>query len=97
MAYDPSSNSIVLFGGSYLGHTIYSDTWVLDLNSGTWSEVSGAESEAHVEGSGGIPGFPLPASLCGLLVALAILCKPLKLTKGLKVAVRLQRRVSLVP
>ena len=82
MAYDPSSNSVVMFGGSYLGHATYSDTWVLDLEGGAWSEAIGVESEAPVEDSGGIPGFPLLASLCGLLVALAMLCKPLKLAKG---------------
>ena len=66
MAYDASSDNIVLFGGSHFGHTDYGDTWILEMESGTWSLASGADNQS--EGSStGIPGFTPLGILLGIV------------------------------
>ncbi|MFW9839664.1 MAG: kelch repeat-containing protein [Candidatus Thorarchaeota archaeon] len=39
LTYDSESDKIILFGGS-AGGTAYSDTWVFDYNTVTWTEMS---------------------------------------------------------
>ncbi len=67
MAYDASRDIIVLFGGSHFGHTNYGDTWILDMESGTWSLAEGVEDQSEVP-SNGVPGFPSPAILLGVVI-----------------------------
>jgi WD40 repeat protein/DNA-binding SARP family transcriptional activator len=49
-AYDSESNVVVLFGGAHWGrtdegkHVGFADTWIFDVESSTWSEVSPALS-----------------------------------------------------
>jgi len=66
MAYSSSSNSVVLFGGSHLNQETYDDTWILDVEAGTWSEIV-LENESQTEEQQSIPGFTFSAACIGIV------------------------------
>ena len=72
MAYDASRDIIVLFGGSLFGQVTYDDTWILDMESGSWSEVSEETDNVVVEDSQSIPGFSAYTITVGIVIILWI-------------------------
>ncbi len=70
MAYDESRDIIVLFGGSHFNHVTYSDTGILDVESGTWSESSTESSNQSQEELQGIPGFNVYIIILSLVITL---------------------------
>jgi Galactose oxidase, central domain len=70
MVYDESRDTVVLFGGSHFNHEVYSDTWTLDMESETWSEISSEPSGQSQETPQGIPGFSVYAIALSLMVAI---------------------------
>ena len=68
MVYDASNNSMVIFGGSHFNHIVYSDTWILDMESGTWSEAAMDSGTQNQEISQGIPGFSVYAVTLSLIM-----------------------------
>ncbi|TFH18009.1 hypothetical protein E4H04_04110 [Candidatus Bathyarchaeota archaeon] len=71
MAYSSSSNSVVLFGGSHLNQATYDDTWILDVETGIWSEIV-VENESQTEEQQSIPGFTFSAVCIGIVFTLWI-------------------------
>jgi hypothetical protein len=72
MAYDASRDIIVLFGGSLFGQVTYGDTWILDMGSGSWSEVFEVTDNEVNEEPQGIPGFTISALAFGVVFTIWI-------------------------
>ncbi|MCW4048863.1 MAG: hypothetical protein NWE89_03920 [Candidatus Bathyarchaeota archaeon] len=75
MCYDPDTRIIVLFGGADVNVRQLGDTWLLDSETWTWtslddvSQITSTDSPVTVDTDTrtGIPGFPAPALIMGLV------------------------------
>jgi hypothetical protein len=78
MAYDQAHGKVIMFGGlSEWRAPPLDDLWVLDPAERTWREVSSEPIITEEEDTGpeqtGIPGFPFPSILIGLILITFIL------------------------
>jgi hypothetical protein len=67
MAYDASTDSIVLFGGSHFNVETFDDTWILDMESETWSQVGESEGNQPENEPTGILGYAPSVLLLGIV------------------------------
>ena len=72
MAYDASTDTVVLFGGSHFGEGTYDDTWILDVESEMWLQVGESEGSQAEDQPNGIPGYTVPPLLIGIVFTIWI-------------------------
>ena len=75
MIYDSVHEKFILFGGLVeFGEPLLGDLWVLDTTEGTWQEVpyrpTSNENGEEEPSQKGIPGFPLPSLVMGLILTI---------------------------
>jgi len=79
MVYDPEHDVIVMFGGMNTAGSSLDDTWILDAEALTWTEIveqqEPVDNSIQDSSSDSIPGFPIGSILISILIVVPFLLK----------------------